>query len=157
MKKILTLILSTLLTAYTVISAQAEQTINPITIIDAYAFATPTGSKTGAAFMIIHNASTEEDYLVDVNSDVARINEIHENILDPDDGTMMMRKIKSITVPANGNAILEPPGKHIMLIKLPEPLTMDSQFPLTLVFEKSGEQKIMVDVIAPGSKPKRKN
>lgn len=142
--------------------AQEETTEPPvpsanINIETAYAFATMPGSITGAVFMVLRNTGNIDDTLIDVKSDIATITEIHENLIDPDDGTMMMRKIKNIVVPAGGEVILEPKGKHIMLIKLEEPLTLDSTFPLTLIFEKSGKIEIDVRVIQPGTKPETEN
>lgn len=139
--------------------AQDEVKSDPvpeITIDQAYAFATMPGGETGAAFMTIKNNGNAGDTLIKVKGDVAKITEIHENTIDPDNGTMMMRKIENIAVPSKEEAILEPKGKHIMLIKLKEPLTLESTFPLTLVFEKSGEKIIDVDVIQPGTKPETK-
>ncbi len=135
--------------------AEEKTSLTPeITIEQAYAFATMPGGETGAAFMVIKNSGNIDDTLIKAKSDVAKITEIHENFIDPDDGTMMMRRIKNISIPAKENAVLEPKGKHIMLIKLKEPLTLDSEFPLTLIFKKSGEKIINVTVIQAGSKPK---
>ena len=103
--------------------------------------------------MVLKNNSGVADSLIKAESSVAEINEIHENIIDPDDGKMMMRKIKSITVPANGTVALEPKGMHIMLIKLKEPLTLGESFPLTLTFEKAGVQNVDVKIIQPGGVP----
>lgn len=124
-----------------------------ITIEQPYAFATMPGGETGAAFMILKNGGEADDSLIGAKSDVAQKTEIHENIIDPDDGTMMMRPIKNIAIPSKEEAVLEPKGKHIMLLQLKEPLTLDSKFSLTLVFEKSGEKIIDVQVIQPGTKP----
>ena len=66
---------------------------------------------------------------------------------------MMMRKIKKIDVMQGQEAILEPKGLHIMFIKLTEPLTLGSQFPLTLVFDQAGEKTINVDIIQAGTLP----
>lgn len=137
----------------------AEDTAEPtppasnIIVDDAYAFATLPGSVTGAAFMIIKNDGDIDDILVSVKSDVAKHTEIHENLIDPDDGTMMMRKIKNIAIPSKAKAVLEPKDKHIMLIKLKEPLTLNGSFPLTLVFKESGEKEIQVDIIQAGTTP----
>ena len=67
---------------------------------------------------------------------------------------MMMRKIKKIVVPAKGETVLEPKGYHIMFIKLKQPLTLESEFPLTLTFKESGKTEVDVSVIPPGKKPK---
>lgn len=129
-------------------------TMPVIKISNAYAFATMPGAPTAAAFMIINNNSDFDDTLISTESKVAEITEIHENMIDPDDGTMMMRKIKTLSLPASEKVVLEPKGYHIMFIKLKKPLTMGSSFPLTLNFENSDSQTINVKVIAPGKEYK---
>ena len=125
-----------------------------IEISDAYGFATMPGAATGAAFMKIENNSDFDDKLIAAKSNVASITEIHENMIDLDDGTMMMRKIKSLDLPADNSVTLEPKGYHIMFIKLREPLTIDSEIPVTLTFENSEPQKVNVKIIAPGAEYK---
>lgn len=128
---------------------QAQST-GPITVENAYAFATPPAAPTGAVFMTIKNSGSDEDSLVSVQSDVAEINEIHENFIDPDDGHMMMRKINAIVVPSYDQVMLDPAGKHIMLIKLKNGLTEGHRFSVALTFEKAGVVSVPVDVVAPG-------
>ena len=136
--------------------AQNEEKSEPtpsITIDQAYTFATMPGGETGASFMVIKNDGELDDTLIDVKSDTAKNTEIHESKID-DNGTMMMRRIKSITVPSKEKTVLDPRGKHIMLIKLKEPLTLDRKFPLTLVFKNSWEKVVDVLVIQPGTELK---
>lgn len=125
-----------------------------IEIVDAYAFSTMPGAITGAVFMQIKNKSDVDDKLITASTSLAEINEIHENLIDPDDGTMMMRKIKNIELSSGDSATLKPKGKHIMLIKLKEPLTMGSKFPITLTFEQAGVVVTDVQIVAPGTSPK---
>jgi hypothetical protein len=124
----------------------------PIQIEQPYAFATLPGTATGAAFMAIKN-SGEADRLIGAKSKVSEITEIHENLIDPDDGTMMMRKIRGIDIPPNNEIALKPTGYHIMFIRMKEPLTMGQTTPLTLTFEKAGDVEVEVAIIAPGTKP----
>lgn len=120
-------------------------------IISPYAFATIPSAKTGAAFFTIKNFSGQDDALINVKSDVAEIVEIHQNLIDPDDGTMMMRKVKKVDVPNEGKASLEPKGYHIMFINLKKGLNVNDSFPLTLFFENGKEKTITVDVVPPGT------
>lgn len=124
----------------------------PIQIEKPFAFATIPGASTGAAFMIIKNKGNEADRLIGASTPLAEITEIHQNLIDPDDGRMMMRKIKGIDIPAKGQAILKPTGYHVMFIKLGGPLKIGIDVPVTLLFEKMGEIEINVPVIAPGTK-----
>jgi len=125
-----------------------------IIIKEAHAFATPTGARTAAAFFTIKNGLAEDDALISASSDIANITEIHENIIDPTDGTMMMRKIRALAVPAGEKTKLHPKGHHIMFIDLKQPLTESENFSLTLTFEKSGTQEIDVLVTPMGGAKK---
>lgn len=130
-----------------------DASVPAIEIISPYAFATAPGAMNGAAFMVIQNNTNADDTLIAAKSDVAAITEIHQNLIDPDDGMMMMRKIKSLAIPAAGQALLEPKGYHIMVIKLKEPLTLGQTFALSLTFEKAGVIDFNVPIIQAGTKP----
>ena len=129
------------------------ETQSSIIIHEPYAFATMPGGSTGAAFMKIENLSANTDRLISAQSNVAEITEIHQNLVDPEDGTMMMRRIRDLEIPANGHEIMDPKGYHIMFIKLKEPLTMGQSVPVTLEFEQAGLKKIDVKVMPPGMSP----
>lgn len=148
--KYLVLIFAIFLTAC--IKEKTDISTLPIKIENPYAFATLPGASTGAAFMVIKNKD-DADKLISASTPFAEITEIHENLIDPDDGTMMMRKIKGLDISAKDEAILKPTGYHIMFIKLREPLTIGIDVPITLTFEKMGDLEINVPVIAPGTKP----
>lgn len=122
-------------------------------IKEPYAFATSDNAKTAAAFMVINNSSLDDDKLISATSDISQYTEVHENYIDPDDGTMMMRKIRFLEVPKNKEVILEPKGYHIMFINLKSPLKIGETFPITLNFEKSGAKNIIVNITAPGKNP----
>ncbi len=127
--------------------------IDSIHIFDTYAFATAPSAKSGAAFMMIENLSDKDDALIEAKSDVAEITEIHENLIDPDDGMMMMRKVKKIDIPASGEAALTPTGYHIMFINLKNPLKEKEAFPITLKFESGYETTKEVKIMPAGQKP----
>lgn len=125
-----------------------------IKLKNAYAFATMPGATTGAAFMEIENVGNTADKLIGAKSNISKITEIHQNMIDPDDGTMMMRKIKNLDIPAKTTVLLKPKGYHVMFIKMTEPLIIGKSFPVTLIFEKAGEVKTSVSIVAPGLVPK---
>ena len=118
-----------------------------------YAFATIAGARTGAAFMQIQNNTDIDHALIDAHSDIAEITEIHQNIIDPDDGMMMMRKIKQINIPAKEQINLEPKGYHIMFIGLNRPLIIGESISVSLTFEHGIKVTIPVHIIAPGTIP----
>jgi hypothetical protein len=124
-----------------------------VTTEDVRAFATPDGAQTGAVFMTIKNAGGSDDSLTAASTDASEITEIHENTIDPDNGRMMMREIDSIVVPANGQVVLEPTGKHLMLLKLKQSLKEGTNFNVTLTFEKAGALIVPVKVVPAGEAP----
>lgn len=122
----------------------------PINAQNIYAFATPDTAKTGAVFMIIQNKGGADDTLTSARTDVADIVELHENSINNDNGRMMMRKIDKITVPANGMEVLEPKGKHIMLIGMKQGLKEGTNFALSLTFTNAGVISVPVKVVPAG-------
>lgn len=152
-KIILTIALFLSAFAPTGVFAQEGEIIRDIHISTPYAFGTLPGATTGAAFMKIYNKGSEDDKLIKVKSKIAKINELHENLIDPDDGKMMMRKVKGIDVPAKGYADLHPQGHHVMFIKMKQPLVLGTTVEIILVFEKSGTYKVNVPVVQPGVIP----
>jgi copper(I)-binding protein len=57
--------------------------------------------------------------------------------------------VDGFDIPAQGQIVLEPGGKHIMLVNLNQDLKEGENLNLTLVFEKSGEIKVTVPVRNP--------
>jgi copper(I)-binding protein len=124
----------------------------PIKVDYAYAFATPDGAKNGAVFLVIYNQANTQDFLIKTESKVARHTEIHESYIDPDDQTMMMRKVDKIEIPEGYDQILVPDGYHIMLIDLFRGLEKGEKFTIDLTFEKAGKINVPVVVTPPGER-----
>lgn len=94
--------------------------------------------------MTLMNEGGQPDVLLNAETDVAEVVELHETKMDGD--VMKMGPISSIEVPAGGSVNLEPGGKHIMLINLKQPLTPGEKIKLILNFEKSGQKTIEVEI-----------
>ena len=81
------------------------------------------------------------DRLLDATSNLARKTELH--LMEMDNGVMKMRPVENgIDIPAGKTIHLAPGGYHVMLIGLNAPLTADSMFEITLVFQNAGEKTI---------------
>lgn len=104
----------------------------------------PPTAPVGAAFLSIENHSDQPDRLINANSSIAEITELHAHIHEGD--VMRMVKVDAIDVPAHGKLILEPGGYHVMLIDLKKPLVAGEQLPLTLQFEHGGQVDVTVDI-----------
>jgi periplasmic copper chaperone A len=85
-----------------------------------------------AAYLVLHNASDEDDALVAVESTLADTVELHT--VSMVGGIMRMRAVEDLAVPAGGEAVLAPGGFHIMLIGLHAPLVEGDTAELTLRF-----------------------
>ena len=117
-------------------------TVGDILITEIWARTTPKTAKTGAAFFIIKNNGKTDDTLIGVSSGLAKKTEIHQSSMEK--GIMKMRHVGKVAVPAGGTGILKPGSFHIMFMGLYNPINKGDEFPLTLIFEKSGTLKIIV-------------
>jgi periplasmic copper chaperone A len=103
----------------------------------------------GVVYMTIRNTGTADDRLVAAATPVAAQAQLHISINT--NGVMSMRPLSSIEVKANGQAVLQPDGMHLMLMGLKQPLKAGASFPLTLTFEKAGNLAVTVAVRQVGS------
>ena len=115
-------------------------------------FAPPSvnGATTAAVYLRrIENSGDQADRLIAARTPVARAVEFHSMSIDSAN-VMQMRAQPRIEIPAGGKLELRPGGPlHLMLLDLKRPLKEGNRFPLTLVFERSGEVEVMVWVQIP--------
>lgn len=131
----------------------AALTAAPLTLAYDHGAATPEAGRneesaltgTGAAFMVIQNTGAEDDVLLDGESEVAQVVEVHE--MAEADGVMQMRPLLGgLTIAAGSEETLEPGSYHFMLIGLREDLTNGKTYDLTLHFQNAGEVTVPVTV-----------
>lgn len=97
-----------------------------------------------AAYVTIENKGAA-DRLTAVRSSIGQA-ALHETSMDK--GVMRMRPIdpaEGLVVPSNGKLALAPGGAHVMVMGLKQPLKTGDRFGLTLLFAKSGPER--VDII----------
>lgn len=127
------------------LSVQAhEYTLGELHIAHPWSREMPPGAPNAAAYFIVHNAGTEADRLMSVETPVAGKAELHEHVHR--DGLMRMQQVQQVDVPAGGDARFAPMGYHVMLFQLKQPLRDGERFPLTLHFEKAGALLVEVAV-----------
>lgn len=108
------------------------------------------GSTANAAvFMTI--ASGTPDRLIAASTPVANRTDLMTMVGDGD--AMGMEYVEAIDIPADEPVSLDPRGLHVWLDDLDQPLTAGQTFPLVLTFEKAGERRVVVSVIAPAAVP----
>ena len=99
-----------------------------------------------AAYFRVSNAGAE-DRLVEAQTDVARMVELHEVVTE--NGTGRMQEVEGgIVVPAEGEVELRPGGYHVMLMGLERQLEDGEELSIMLVFETAGEVTISARVEA---------
>lgn len=110
------------------------------------AWARPAGEgRISAAYFLISNFEEEPDTLISVQSDAARMVEIHESYQQEDD-MVGMREVPELEIPAQSTVTLKQGGLHVMLIQLEQPLTEGDEIELVLEFAIAGEQTLSVPV-----------
>ena len=105
----------------------------------------PTGPN--AAVYLTVEAYGEMDTLVSASTDVADSVELHETNM-ADDGTMSMQQAPGFDLPADGELVLEPGGKHIMLVGVDQ-LDVGATISVTLQFAGAGDLQVDVEVVEP--------
>lgn len=120
------------------------QEVTTLSLAGFYARPTPPGAVNGAVFMLIQNPGEEAEYLTGAETDICERVEIHETVLE--DGTMRMRPMDKLEIPAGDLVELKPGGYHIMLINLKAPLKEGDTFDLKLNFQNNGSQVLPVPV-----------
>lgn len=115
-----------------------------LTVRDAWMLETPAGF-TGGVYLTIDNHTAGAERLIDAETPVAGVVEIHETEISED--RAMMRRLDGLDIPVHGRIVLEPGGYHIMLIDIADDLNAGAQFPLTLIFESGLEYMVDVRVV----------
>jgi hypothetical protein len=95
-----------------------------------------------AAFVTLVNGTDKPDVLVSAATPAAGMVQLHEMVMQ--DGQMVMQEKKGgIEVPANGSAVLEPGGNHIMLMELAAPIKVGDDVTITLTFQSGATLQIV--------------
>ncbi|MEM7127563.1 MAG: copper chaperone PCu(A)C [Chloroflexota bacterium] len=100
----------------------------------------------GATYLTITNEGQDEDRLLNIQTSVAEVAEIHQSKSENNVMTMEMLP-DGLPLPAGKQVALEPGGYHIMLVNLQQDLTAGDSYTLTLHLESAGEVDVQVEVI----------
>jgi copper(I)-binding protein len=91
----------------------------------------PPTAPVRAGYAVLRNDDVVEQQVVAAHSPSFGSIEIHE-MLASDDGTMRMRPVEKVTVPAGGIVRLEPGGLHLMLFRPAAAVVRGNRVELTL-------------------------
>jgi copper(I)-binding protein len=108
------------------------------------AWARPTvqGQQGGGGYLTL--TSPAADRLIGGSTPAAQRFELHTMAMKGD--VMEMRPVEAIELPAGKKVELKPGGLHVMFMGLKAPLKVGDKVPVTLKFEKAGEQKVEFEV-----------
>jgi hypothetical protein len=115
-----------------------------ITVEPGYIRATIPGTSISSAYMTITNNTDKKLNLLGASSEVSQRIEIHQHTMS--DGMMKMRQVKSISVEAGSQLILEPLGYHLMIFNLDKPLNAGQKSTLTLHFAEEKNIEITLPI-----------
>ena len=137
-------VLSTLLVA-TILSATAVADEPASLEVDrAWARLQPPSSRMTGAYMEIRNPTAEPDALLGASCDGAERVELH--VMEETNGTMTMRHVERLEVPAGSSLRLAPGGAHLMIMGLAERLEVEQVLRIELAFERAGKLAVPVPV-----------
>ena len=114
-----------------------------------WARTSPTLAGFAGGYFTITNKAEEADRLIAAESPAAVKIEIHA-IKVVGSGITMKQMEKGLGLPPDTAITLKPRGYHLW-IELKAPLAQGQKVPVTLKFEKAGEQSIELVVEAPGA------
>jgi copper(I)-binding protein len=136
--------------------AGAVQAGEGVRVTDAWARATAPGQKVAGIYLNI--VSDRDARLAAVESSLAGQAELHQMRMDS--GTMRMRPVEAIDLPAGQIVTLRPGDYHVMLFDLKRPLKPGDEVPLRLTVTDAAGKKQVVAATArvrnlDGSEPHR--
>ncbi|KXB97288.1 MAG: hypothetical protein AA908_07300 [Chlorobi bacterium NICIL-2] len=120
------------------------QTQPAIELRNGWMYSADSGMVTGA-FLEIHNRTNQPDTILFAQSDCAEHTEIHTTIRNSD-GTMGMRPLSELVVPAQKTVVLKPRSLHVMLYHLRRTLRAGDRCRLVLKSKRYGDLPIELDV-----------
>jgi periplasmic copper chaperone A len=110
-----------------------------------------TVGRTGSAAVFMTITSPSVDRLVGASTPAAQKTDLMT--METNGGAMAMAYLDAIEIPAGEPVTLDSSGLHVWLADLNQPLKAGQTFPLVLEFEKAGERRVVVSVIAPAAPP----
>jgi len=119
-------------------------------IVVEQAWAQATGN-IAAAYLVIHNKSSADDYLLAVDSPVAKTAAIHDTVLT--DGVAVTEPVPGgLDMPSHAEVIMQPGGLRIVLTGLPREVKPGDTLPVEIVFRDAGAYQFDVPVFPPNAK-----
>jgi hypothetical protein len=108
----------------------------------------------GAAYFTVHGGS-EPAALLAVGVPFAARSELHESMAG-DHGSMAMKPLEQVAVPARGEVKFAPGGRHLMVYDIAPKVQPGTRVPLTLAFADGKRIEVQAVVVAAGDPEPRR-
>ncbi|MCF7202406.1 copper chaperone PCu(A)C [Pseudomonas oligotrophica] len=115
-----------------------------LVVSQAWSRAMPPSAPNGAVYFQLQNQGSEADRLLSAQTPRAERAELHTHKQVGE--VMRMMQVEAVEIPAGGRVEFAPGGYHLMLFGLKQPLKAGERFPVTLTFDKAGEQTVEVSI-----------
>ena len=106
----------------------------------AWVRATPPVSHMSAAYLTLINHGDQDDQLLSVETELAKVVELHN--VKRSDGMISMFPVPFVPILAGGEQNLRPGSYHIMLINLNQTPKLGEEYVLFLQFKHAGNVKV---------------
>jgi len=120
-----------------------------VSITNAWSRATPPATTVGVIYAELVADATDELIAIEADAVAQRV-EVH--VSSNDGGTMKMRPLTSLALPAGQQVRFQPGGMHVMLIGLRKPLLAGATIPVTFKFRSAASVRIEAKIIGPGER-----
>ncbi len=120
--------------------------IGPITVEQAWVRLARSNEEPASVYMIIHNQSAIDDYLLAVETEKAARSEIHETVSLG--GSPNSQPVPGgLDMPSHGEIVMRPGGFHVMLTGLSESVTPGEMLPIRMFFREAGMLELNIPVL----------
>ncbi|HNF25331.1 MAG TPA: copper chaperone PCu(A)C [Leptospiraceae bacterium] len=125
--------------------AAATATVSePLVISEAWVKEANAAMKNTGGFLKIENNSREEISLASAESDISKIVELHETVMEKE--VMKMNRLESIRIPAGSSVQLKPGSLHIMFIGLKKDIKEGEDVKIVLNFSGGIKKEVSAKV-----------
>ncbi|MFZ5674378.1 MAG: copper chaperone PCu(A)C [Pseudomonadota bacterium] len=117
-------------------------TFGTIVVEQGWARLEPDQSNAAKIYLTIHNKSNNDDYLLAVESQAAKLAMIHQANQQPVPG--------GLTMPSHSEVVMRPDNYHIMVNELSQSIRPGSNLPIRIVLRDAGSFDLSVPVLEAG-------
>lgn len=115
-----------------------------ITVVKAFARAAIPGSSNSALYMTVLNGLDKAVTLTSVQTVEATSTDLHETVRDNGGVVRMIPQPDGFEIPAGASLVLEPGGKHVMLVDLQADFDSGSEIEVMIDFDGADDQTLMI-------------